>query len=450
MLRKESIESFLSPKSVAIIGASSQEGKFGHQILKNLKVIGYKGNIYPINKNSRGDILGFKTYSTFDALPEKPDLVVIVLPPKSAVKVVNECVMKYKIENIMIESSFISEENENYLRKVSSETGIRIMGSNSIGLINFNDKFSTSIIPVRCNLFDEKDKSFKIGYLAQSGGLSGGCGWWEPYIGIGFSKVIHLGKSSDVNEAEMIDYLIEDPHTEVITLYLKKITERIINTVKKNSRIKPIIYLKMNDSESFRKMEEVGAIPAENYQELFDLAKAFIQAPDFDGENIGIMGPSSGALSLITCKLKDFNFKLSKNLQESTKTILRENVLHAEAKKFNPVDYWPPTSFDGEEVGKKYRIASEALLSDPDVDCLILVLELFKEIEFDVVSNLKGLKEKFPDKPIVAACVQVAKDVLDRVLEGLGQLDILTYDFYIEKSLKALWALRRFNKLKNS
>ena len=139
-----------------------------------------------------------------------------------------------------------------------------------------------------------------------------------------------------------------------------------------------------------------------------------------------------------------------KNLQESTKTILRENVLHAEAKKFNPVDYWPPTSFDGEEVGKKYRIASEALLSDPDVDCLILVLELFKEIEFDVVSNLKGLKEKFPDKPIVAACVQVEKDVLDRVLEGLGQLDILTYDFYIEKSLKALWALRRFNKLKNS
>jgi len=350
----------------------------------------------------------------------------------------------------MIESSFITEDNEVYLRKLSCDTGIRIMGSNSIGLINYNDKFSTSIIPVRCVISDQKKRSFKIGYLAQSGGLAGGCGWWEPYVGIGFSKVVHLGKSCDINEAEMIEYLANDPETEVITLYLNKITDRIVEMVKKYSKIKPIIYLQMNKTNSFLRMEEAGAIPADNYQELFDISKAFLQAPIFDGSNIGIIGPSSGALSLITCKLRDFGFKIAENLTEDTKKILRKNVLHEEAKNFNPVDYWPPTRFDGKEVGEKYRIASEALLSDPNVDALILVLELFKEIEFDVIPTLKGLKEKFPTKPIVAACVQVEKNVLDRVLVGLGQLDILTYDFYIEKSLKALWALKKFYKLKNS
>ncbi|NHI92663.1 MAG: hypothetical protein EAX96_09175 [Candidatus Lokiarchaeota archaeon] len=450
MHKKSTLDSFLSPKSVAIIGASSQEGKFGNQILKNLKNIGYSGKIYPINNNSKSDILGIPTYKSFDEIPEKPDLVVIVLPPKAAIKVVNECVQKYKIENIMIESSFITEDNEIYLRKVSCDTGIRIMGSNSIGLINFNDRFSTSIIPVRCAISDKKDRSFKIGYLAQSGGLAGGCGWWEPYVGIGFSKVVHLGKSCDINEAEMIEYLVNDPKTEVITLYLNKITDRIIEIVKKYSKRKPIIYLEMNKTEKFSKMKATGAIPAENYQELFDLAKAFIQAPIFNGNNIGIIGPSSGALSLITCKLRDFDFQIAENLSDKTKKLLREYVLHADAKKYNPVDYWPPTRFDGKEVGEKYKIASEALLSDPNVDALILVLELFKEIEFDVIPTLKGLKEKFPNKPIVAACVQVEKSVLDRLLIGLGKLDILTYDFYIEKSLKALWALRKFYNLKNS
>ncbi|MHA1786145.1 MAG: CoA-binding protein [Candidatus Helarchaeota archaeon] len=450
MSTKPSLKSFLSPKSVAIIGASSQDGKFGHQILKNLKTIGYKGKIYPINKNSKENILGFKTYKSFDLLPEKPDLVVIVLPPKEIINVVNKCVQKFGIRNIMLESSFISEENETYLRKLSCEMGFRIMGSNSIGLINFNDRFSTSIIPVRCMLYDQENKSYKIGYLAQSGGLAGGCGWWDPYVGIGFSKVIHLGKSCDVNESEMIEYLVNDPNTEVITLYLNKISDRIIKTVEKYSKQKPIIYLKMNNSDPFKKMDDAGAIPAENYQELFDLAKAFIQAPIFKGENIGIIGPSSGALSLITCKLKDFGFKLAKNLREETKKNLREKVLNVQAKIYNPVDYWPPTRFDGKEVGEKYRIASEALLSDPDVDALILVFELFKEIEFDVIETLKGLKEKYPKKPIVAACVQVEQEVLNRILIGLGKLNILTYEFHIERSLKALWALKDFYKLKNT
>ncbi|MHA1380352.1 MAG: CoA-binding protein [Candidatus Helarchaeota archaeon] len=443
MKKKPPLKSFFSPKSVAIIGASAKEGKFGYQIIKNLKNIGYKGKIFPINNNQTSDILNIHTYSSIKDLPVTPELAVIVLPPEEALKAVYQSLDR-GVRNIMLESSFISQKTEDELRKASCQMGFRIMGSNSIGLINFNDRFSTSIIPVRCNI----GKDAQVGYIAQSGGLAGGCGWWRPHTGCGFSKVIHLGRSCDVNEAEVIEYLTEDNDTKVITLFLNKLSSRIINTVRKCAIIKPIIFLKINDSAQFQELEEAGAIPVTSYQDLFEISKAFIQAPLLNGENIGIIGPSSGALSLITNKLKEYGLKVARKLNEKTEKILREMVLHEKSKILNPVDYWPPTRFNGREVGNKYRTATEALLADNNVDAVIIVLELFKEIEFDMIKAFSGLKEKYPTKPIIAACVQVERAVLERVIESLSKLNILCYDFNIEKSVQALSALRKFAKTK--
>ncbi len=438
--QKPPLQSFFSPKSVAVIGASSQKGKFGNQVLINLKNIGYKGNVYPVNRNAKNDILNLTTYKSIRELPEVPELAVIVLQPDVALKTVYEC-YDFGIKNIMLESSFISEQVEKELRVKSCQMGFRIMGSNSIGLINFTDNFSTSLIPVRCNYVN---KNNKVGYLAQSGGLAGACGWWSPHANVGFSKVIHLGKSCDVNEAEVIEYLTDDPNTEVITLYLHRITDRIINIVRECSRRTPILFLKTIDTAKLHALEEAGALPVFTYQDLFEISKAFILAPPFKGKRIGLIGPSSGALSLITCNLKTHGFELAQELEEKTINRLRDEVLHPQSRIYNPVDYWPPTRFDGEEVGRKHRVAAETLLSDKNIDALIIVLELFKEIEFDVVKEFSHLQAKFPDKPIIAACVQVEPSVLNRVLEGLVQIDMLHYNYEIEKSVQALNYLKRY------
>ncbi|MHC1591110.1 MAG: CoA-binding protein [Candidatus Helarchaeales archaeon] len=438
--QKPPLRSFFSPKSVTVVGASTQRGKFGNQVLINLKNIGYKGKVYPINVNAREPIHGFQTYKSLQELPEVPELAVIVLPPSAALKMVYEC-YDFGIKNIMLESSFISEQIEQELRVKSCQMGFRIMGSNSIGLINFTDNFSTSIIPVRCKYVE---KNNKVGYVAQSGGLAGACGWWSPHANVGFSKVIHLGKSCDVNEAEVIEYLTEDPDTEVITLYLYRITDRIIKTVAECSKKIPILFLKSINSAKLHALEEAGALPVFTYQDLFEISKAFVLAPKFTGKRIGLIGPSSGALSLITCNLRNYGFELAKELEEKTKKRLREEVLHPESKIYNPVDYWPPTRFDGDEVGRKHRIAAEALLADKNIDALIIVLELFKEIEFDVVKEFSHLQEKFPDKPIIAACVQVEPSVLRRVLNGLAEIDMLHYNYEIEKSVMALDYLKRY------
>jgi acyl-CoA synthetase (NDP forming) len=177
------------------------------------------------------------------------------------------------------------------------------------------------------------------------------------------------------------------------------------------------------------------------------MGKAFLQAPLLQGDRIGLIGPSSGALALINTKLPLYGFELG-SLSEKTKQILREKVIHPNNldPKLNPVDYWPPMRFEGTEVGEKYRIATRALLNDGNIDGVIVVLEIFKEIEFDIVQYFGTLKQEFPNKPIIAACIQVERPALQRIIDGLNKINMLYYVQDVERAVKALWTLRTFQK----
>ncbi|MHA1250486.1 MAG: hypothetical protein ACTSRP_10895 [Candidatus Helarchaeota archaeon] len=288
-----------------------------------------------------------------------------------------------------------------------------------------------------------------MGYIAQSGGLAGGCGWWNPETNIGFSKIVHLGEACDVDESEVLEYLGYDERTKIILLFLKKINQKLCDKIREISKIKPILFLRPNKSSEINILEKCNAIPVDNYQDLFEISKAFVQNPLLKGNRLGLIGPSSGALSLIISKLEDYGFVLGE-LTDTTKLVLREKVLHQCNQQFNPVDYWPPTRFDGNEVGEKYRIAAEALLNDPNIDAIIIVLEIFKEIEFDVIEKFGHLKDKYPNKPIIAVIIQTEHSSLSRIYAGLKKLQITTYIQNIERSLKALQSMRLYYELKES
>jgi len=438
-----SLESFFSPRSVVICGASDIKGKFGNQIIRNMKNIGYKGKIYLVNPN-RDEILGIKPYKSVRDLPEIPDLGIIVLNPEKVISAVKICIEK-GIKAIIVEASFLEADLEAQLAQLAQESGVRIIGSNTIGIINFSNNFTTSIIPVRCNF----NGSGRIGFIAGSGGLAGGCGWWSPDEEVGFSKIAHLGKECDVKEHEVLQYLVEDPATDVILLHLLKINPELLETIVKYHQKKPILFLRPNQSASCLALQKAGAIPIETYHELFEMGKAFLQMPLPQGSRIGLIGPSSGALALITSKLKQYGFELG-NLTEKTKRILREKVLHPNNTdpNPNPVDYWPPSKFDGSEVGEKYKTAIGALLSDDNIDAVIVVLEIFKEIEFDIETYFGTLKQDFPTKPIVVACIQVEKPCLDRMTNGFNKIKMLYYVQDVERAVKALWSLRTFQKFR--
>ncbi|TFG05985.1 MAG: hypothetical protein EU536_00145 [Promethearchaeota archaeon] len=435
------LKAFFNPKSVVVCGASNQKGKFGNQILRNMRNIGYKGNIYLVNPY-REEILGVKAYPKIRDLPEIPDLAIIVLSPEKVLNSARACI-EFGVKNIMIEASFLNAEMEDELTKLARKHSVRVIGSNTIGFINFTDNFTTSIIPVRCNF----NGAGRIGYMAASGGLAGGCGWWSPNQEVGFSKIAHLGKACDVQKHEVLQYLVEDPATDVILLHLVRFDQNLLNTIARFHKEKPILYLKANQSNPCEILKDAGAIPVETYHDLFEMGKAFIQAPLLQGNKVGLIGPSSGALTLITTKLPVYGFELGK-LSDETKEIIQEKVIHPSNtdQTLNPVDYWPPIRFDGEEVGQKYSTGIRALLNDMNIDAVIVVLEIFKEIEFDIPKYFGSLKQEYPNKPIVAACIQVERPSLQRMTEGLDRIQMLYYMHDVERAVKALWTLRYFQE----
>ncbi len=439
------LEPFFNPKSIVICGASNVKGKFGNQIIRNLRNVRYGGKVFLVNPQ-REEILGLETYPSIKELPEIPELGIIVLSPEKVFKAAKLCI-EFGIKSIMVEASFLDAETEAELTGLARENNVRIIGSNTIGFINFSDNFTTSIIPVRCNF----NGTGRIGYIAASGGLAGGCGWWSPNQDIGFSKIAHLGKACDVQKHEVLQYLAEDNATDVILLHLISLDQNLLKTISKYHKDKPILYLKANQSNPCEIIKDAGAIPVSTYQDLFEMGKAFLQAPLPQGNRLGLIGPSSGALTLITTKLPLYGLELG-SLSEETVKILREKVLHPKNSdpNPNPVDYWPPIRFNGEEVGDKYATGIRALLNDANIDAVIVVLEIFKEIEFDIPKYFGRLKQEFPNKPIVVVCIQVEPPSLQRIREGLNQIQMLYYVQDVERAIKAIWTLLYFQKRRNS
>lgn len=430
-----SLKSFFNPKSIVIVGASGCPGKFGNQVLRNIIELGYCGKVFLVHPN-RDNILGFPAFKSITEVPEVPETAIVILSPDLAVDAVEKLARK-GVKNIILQSSGFSEcssegkAREDVLIRIAKENNLRIIGPNTIGLINYGEHFATALTPVR------SFKAGKVSFIGQSGGLSGGLGWWQPND-LRFNKIVHLGNTCDVNDAELLRFFAQDSSTEVITAYFRRVTREIVDAVREVSKRKPVV---MHCPEERREeLVRAGAICASLYSEIFELAKIFVYSPKPKGNRVAIIGPSSGAIDLALRSLEKNGLKLA-DLSPDTVKILKAEVLDENSKTVNPIDYWPPDYLDGVEVGNKHKVALEALLKDDNVDIIILILELMKEIEFDVKRAFQKAAEK--KKPIVAACIQVEKESFERVVSGLYELNIPVFT-EIEKAMKATGALVRY------
>ncbi|MFX1567031.1 MAG: CoA-binding protein [Promethearchaeota archaeon] len=431
------LEPFFNPKSILIVGVSRKAYTFSYTILKNLLEIFYRGNLYILNPNA-DEILGIKSYHSLNELPEIPELAVIVLGKQ--LEEIFEKVAKFGVKNIAIESELRIETEDPILianlNAISEKYGVSYMGPSMIGIINFNNNFTTSIIPVRQYLM-QKHRKIKegISFIAQSGGLAGAMGWWAPSQDLPISKVIHLGYGFDINDADVLEYFKEDEKTKIISLFLREITEEIIKAVEVIAPLKPILFFYVGKDESKEvELVEAGGIAVSNYIELFDLAKIFLWCPEPKGVNLGIIGPSSGAIYLIVKEMRKQGLSLARVSQEHKEIILNK-VGGSTCKLGNPVDYWPPEKFVGTKICEIYNTSSKALLKDEAVDGLILALEFFIEIEFDFNIFAK-IKKLFPDKPLITVLIQAERDGAKRVIKTASELKIPTFENEIERAVR--------------
>ena len=378
---KERLERMFSPKSIAVIGASREPVKIGHATLLNVLVSGYPGKVYPVNPHS-DEIMGLKCYPSVLTIPDEIDLAVITIPARFVPKVVGECAKKGVAGVIIISAGFgeIGGEGkvlEDELRKIVGETGIRIIGPNTMGYKNPIDDLDASFV------FGMPDPG-AIALASQSGALCIGMIHHANRERIGLSKVISVGNKIDVSDAEIIEYLSKDPHTKVIAMYIEGIKDgkRFMEAVRKCD--KPIVAIKSGRTKAgaAAAATHTGSLSgsdriyesvfrqlrihrARDTPELFDFATALARQPALKGKNIGIVTNGGGAGILLSDALEMEGLDVAE-ITEKTKERLAK-VLPEISTPRNPVDVIGDAGF------YLYESASRILLEDENVDGLIVV-----------------------------------------------------------------------------
>ncbi|TFG23211.1 MAG: hypothetical protein EU529_08090 [Promethearchaeota archaeon] len=449
----KNLEPFFNPKSILIVGVSRKAYTFSYTTLKNLLEIFYSNKIYLLNPNAK-EILGVKSYHALEELPEVPELAVIVVAFDDKIIDVVEKLGQFGVKFITIQSELRAGINNTdfilELNQICEKYGITYLGPSMIGIINFIDNFTTSIIPVRQHIMREnKNIDHGISFIAQSGGLAGALGWWRPSQKLPISKVVHLGKGFHINEADLLEYFQTDTSTRVISLFLRDISEELINAVKNITPYKPVLFFYVGKDELKEKeLQDAGGIRVLNYIELFEIAKIFLWSPEPIGPKLGIIGPSSGAIHLIVKEMRNQNLSLAKPSQESQKVIL-DKIGGSTCAYGNPVDYWPPDKLIGIKICGIYNTSANTLLRDDNVDGLILALEFFIEIEFDF-NIFEKIKKDFPNKPIITILIQAEREGAKRVFNSASELRIPVFENEIERAVRGYKLLYDYySKIKN-
>jgi acetyl-CoA synthetase (ADP-forming) len=373
------IDPFFNPRKVALVGASSDYRKLGNSILMNL--LASEINVFPIT-HAKESILGVKAYKNLGSLPEPVDLVIVAVAAKYCPALIAD-IREAGAKNAVIISGGFSETGpegkqlEEDLAAAAREAGVRFIGPNCVGVSNsrvFNGTFT--MMPERGN----------IAFVSQSGALGGMSIYMTRAKRIGMSKFASIGNSADVGFVEMLDYLKDDSKTTVIALYIEGVTagRELYNSLKKTAYEKPVVMLKGGRSEAggqatqshtgslagstgiFDGMaRQSGCVIAPTLDTLFEICKLFDYQPLPSGSNIGIISNTGGAGVLATDAASEFGLPMA-TLEKTTQQELRQ-VLPIMASVNNPVDV---VASGGR---REYRIATELLLKDPNVDMLLVI-----------------------------------------------------------------------------
>ena len=239
---------FFNADSVALIGASPEVGKIGNSVLESLSKHQYKGKVYPVNAKGYPEILGLKAYKSLSDITEPVDVVVVTVDLRFVPDLLKECGRK-NIHNMVVISGGGKElggeraEIEKQVQTLSRELKVRIIGPNCIGIFNAENGLDCAFQGHARML---RPRRGNVAFLSQSGTI--GIAFMETSDAFGLSKMISYGNRSDVDEADMIQYLAEDPKTDVIGLYVEGLGDgrKFINTARRviKDYKKPIVVFK--------------------------------------------------------------------------------------------------------------------------------------------------------------------------------------------------------------
>jgi len=457
---KNDMTAVLEPRSIAVIGASTDPSKTGHVLFKNIMVNGFDGEVYPINPKA-DEILGRKAYPNILEVPGDIDLVFFLLPGKFVPTLFKDCQKKGVKAACIISAGFAEAGEEGakqqaILEGLIKETGTRCLGPNSIGFINMDQNLVASFI-----LFENwEDGSIALG--GQSGIFAGAVAdevMKRTVQRIGIGKSIIFGNKSDLDETDFVRWAMNDDNTKILAMHLEGMRDprAFLSVANQAKRDMPIIVLKPGRTQAGAKasashtgslalddtlvdhaLRQYGLIRAYDLEEFVEYMKVFQYQPLPPGNRVGIVTFSGANGVMSSDELFERGFEVVAEFAPETNQRL-EKFLPEWQPAANPLDLWAA-------MGAGNRLAHEegilSVINDPGVDAVLVILLALANAEFDGIEEVfaTAMKEQ-PGKPIYV--VSIGGDVKQRWLREMDGLKVPVFDNTLI-AVKCLTAARHY------
>ena len=445
----------LSPKSIAVIGASDKEGSVGRAITSNI-MKGYTGTVFPISP-TRDTVFDQKAYKSVLDVPDEIDLAVIITKNTIVPIVLEECGKKKIQGAIVITAGFkeVDEEGkklEEQLKDIAKKYNLQVIGPNCLGVMNLDPDTMMNSTFLKIT-----PKSGEIALVSQSGAICAALVEDASAQGIGFSAVISMGNKADMTEIDVLKMLAEHEQTKVIVMYLEdmgngqeflKVCKQI---TKQNVVKKPVLVLKSGRSPEGAKaamshtgalmgsdeiydalLQQSGAIRVDTMEELFDYATAFSKQPlPIEGDLV-IVSNAGGPAIISTDSCSKLGIKMAK-IEEIRSKI--DAVIPPWGSSRNPVDIVGDADFN------RFENVLNEVLQHENVGSVISMCTPSATLDYDKLAEVIVKMSKKYKKTMLASLMGLDEGITNREILAAGDVPYYTY---AEGSIRALKAMLRF------
>ena len=444
---------FLSPKSIAIIGASDKRGSVGSTITSNI-MNGFTGTVYPVSP-TRETVFYKKAYKTVLDIPKSVDLAVIVIKNTLVADVLEECGKK-KIKGVIIITAGFKEvdeegaKREQQLKDIAKKYKIQIIGPNCLGVMNLAPKTM-----MNSTFLKVTPKSGKIALVSQSGAICAALVEDASAQGIGFSAVISMGNKAAMSEVDVLKMLAEHKQTKVIVMYLEdmgdgqeflKVCKNITRKLKK-----PVLVLKSGRSPEGAKaamshtgalmgsdeiydalLKQSGAIRVDTMEELFDYATAFSKQPLPTSGGLVIVSNAGGPAIISTDACSKMGIRMAKI--DSIRPKIDE-VIPPWGTSRNPVDIVGDADFN------RFHNVLDRVLKHPKVGSVIAMCTPSGTLNYDKLAEVIVSMSKKYKKTMLASLMGLDEGITNREILAKGDVPYYTY---AEGAIRTLAAMIKF------
>ncbi|MDW7971349.1 MAG: CoA-binding protein [Nitrososphaerota archaeon] len=433
VLLMQELQALFKPRSIAVIGVSSNPKKIGYEIFKNIISSGYEGKVYPVNLEGK-IVLGFKSFTSISHIPEEIDLAIISIPAAFVIDVVEECGKKGVKALIVISSGFKEIGNielEERLLSITKKYGMRMLGPNVFGLYYAPSKLNATFGP-------QKIHPGKIAFITQSGALGIALMEWATMRKIGLSAVISMGNKADIDEADVLDYISHDEDTKAVIIYMEGVRDgrKLMKSLSKVK--KPVVIIKSGRSEVgaaaasshtgslagsdivySAAFKQSGALRADDLLQAFNWAKLMVMQPPPKSRECVILtnGGGIGVLAADACEKEGLKLSIiPEDLQNELKKIM---PIFGSSK--NPID------LTGQAGSNEYYNSLRLLIKDDRIDSIILLYcQTAITDPLEISNSILEAYNLAPNKPILVCFLGGEK--CEEAMRRLEEASIPTYE----------------------